>query len=139
MFSLNTFSGSSEELFSSEDSFSEEASVVVVVAAPGRALADRLILGPGLKGLTPPPPIRALALVVVLDTSDASSSSVSAGAAVVVRPLGLALNEGLGRREGLEGAEVLFDVSSSPSSAGAAVVRVRDLGAPNLLRPPMLG
>lgn len=113
---------------------------MVVVAAPGRDLADKLILGPGLNGLTAPPPIRALVLAVVLDASAASPSSASAGAAVVVRPLGLALNEGRGRRDGLDGAaEVLLDVSSSPSSAGAAVVRVRVRPAPNLLRPPMLG
>lgn len=111
--------------------------VVVVVIAPGRPLAARLILGPGRKGLTALPPIRALVLTVVLDASE-DSSSVSLGGDVVVRVLVLVLKVGLGRRDGRDAGAELFEVCSA-SSVGAAVVRVRVRDAPNLLRLPMLG
>lgn len=114
--------------------------VVVVVPAPGLPLADKLILGPGLSGLTPGAPILLpLAVVLLLASvvtgeegcSSLGCSSSVAGAAVV-RPRVLKLKDGraLERDGRADVPEVLPLDDSSLGSSVAVVVRPRGLEAP---------
>lgn len=133
----NTFSSesSSSSSFSSSPVSASSAGasvVVVVVGAPGLVLPRLPILGPGLKGLIPGPPMRGLGLAVVAAagaevSSLCDSSSAAVVAAVVVLLPPLKLNPGLCLKPGLEIGALVLALVSPASSDGAAVVLPRVL------------